>query len=671
MTSSISQLPLPPVSQRIQTRLTACPSSQPSYHSILLNNPSTQRRTTTFQSGHLSYVTPLPISFPYRLPRVEGAEDKAYTTEDVEKWLTSREPLERSSEGKDGLGLYSNENRKWPVVLLGFSQKCLDEVVPHLDAGDAAHIVLADYNKQVETGVEEKRNSAREELVGVLGGREVIMNLNETDTEESYHPWSLRYGGRQFGQWAGQLGDGRAISLLETVNPAGEIQEIQIKGAGRTPFSRRADGLAVLRSSIREFLGSEYASAFPETTLPTSRALSLNLISDLPVNREYGWEKGAIVSRLAPTFLRIGSFEILNPPENEFVFSLMGDSAYAGDEWNLLRDLTLVVKDRLGSDPKVTTWEMVREITRRNASMVAGWQAWGFMHGVINTDNVSVLGICIDYGPFAFMDKFNLDHICNHSDDSGRYSYRAQPEMVFYAMSALLKATSPLIGYEESHSALAPAGWADEVDNSTIDSWKALASRKENDLEDEFWKVYEEKYLLIMGKRLGIPSPTDRDKLNLINPLLSLLQRHSLDFHSFFRSLALLGNLSSFSTDAPLLDKLLASSSHCDQRSAKVELVDWLKLYSARVGEGERKGTKEWNPRFVLRQWILEEVIDKCERGEVGCRRDLARILEMASNPFRSWGGEDVSDEEAEAQLSTEEKEERRLCGLGAENMLG
>lgn len=188
---------------------------------------------------------------------------------------------------------------------------------------------------------------------------------------------------------------------METVNPSGAIQEIQIKGAGRTPFSRHADGLAVLRSSIREcefylliwpfdwfltitifaVLGSENASAFPDNTLPTSRSLSLAVLPTLPVNREYGPEKGAIASRIAPTFLRIGSFEILNPPENEFVFSFSGGHGYAGDEWDLMRDLAGIVKARLGLGEEVRTWDLVKEVSRRNAKMVAGWQAWGFMHG--------------------------------------------------------------------------------------------------------------------------------------------------------------------------------------------------------------------------------------------------------------------------------------------------
>lgn len=168
-------------------------------------------------------------------------------------------------------------------------------------------------------------------------------------------------------------------SAVETALPSGEIQEIQLKGSGRTPFSRHADGLAVLRSSIREFLASEHASAFPSTSMPTSRSLSLVLLPELKVLREYGPEKGAIVSRIAPSFLRIGSFEMLNPPTDQFMF-FYSRPGYEKPkpEWDNLRVLGAFVRLKLGMDEGAGTWEMVREVTRRNARMVAGWQAWGF-----------------------------------------------------------------------------------------------------------------------------------------------------------------------------------------------------------------------------------------------------------------------------------------------------
>lgn len=190
--STLSHLPLPPPSQRLQCLLTPCPSAHPSFHTTLLQNPSSQRRSTTFQSGHFTNVTPLPVSFPYQLPGKLGDDGKMVPAMGVEEWLTSQEPLERLSGEKDGLGVYGAKNRDWPVVLLGFSQKCLEDVVPHLDAGDARKIVEADYDAAVDSGKEKVENKVREELVGVLGGREVLMDLKEGEEEGSYLPWSLR-----------------------------------------------------------------------------------------------------------------------------------------------------------------------------------------------------------------------------------------------------------------------------------------------------------------------------------------------------------------------------------------------------------------------------------------------------------------------------------------------
>ena len=195
------------------------------------------------------------------------------------------------------------------------------------------------------------------------------------------------------------IADLAVVRAVETLAPgATQSQEIQIKGGGRTPFSRHADGLAVLRSSIREFLGTENASAFPDNSLPTSRSLTLTLLPTLGVLRENGVEPGAIVSRIAPTFLRIGSFEILNPPANEYSFMMGMGGGYQPikkpePEWDLLRDLVGVVQGKLWGWEQVGergVWEMIREVGRRNAEMVAGWQAQGYMHGVINVSACSI-----------------------------------------------------------------------------------------------------------------------------------------------------------------------------------------------------------------------------------------------------------------------------------------
>lgn len=222
--------------------------------------------------------------------------------------------------------------------------------------------------------------------------------------------------------------------------------------------------------------------------------------------RENGPEPGAVVSRIAPSFLRIGSFEILNPPRDQLLFFFNRPNQHKTEpEWDNLRVLAEFVRGKLGLGADAGSWEMVREIGRRNARMVAGWQAWGFMHGVINTDNVSVLGLTIDYGPYAFMDIFNHKHVCNHSDDEGRYAFDKQPEMVFYAISSLLKATAELVGFEGASGAVAKEGWEATVGEDGP-KWRESALAREAELRTEFFAVYQETYRQLMGKVRRRPS---------------------------------------------------------------------------------------------------------------------------------------------------------------------
>ncbi|MFZ1899215.1 MAG: YdiU family protein, partial [Azonexus sp.] len=235
------------------------------------------------------------------------------------------------------------------------------------------------------------------------------------------------YSGHQFGVWAGQLGDGRAHLIGGLRNATGHW-EIQLKGAGRTPYSRGADGRAVLRSSIREFLCSEAMAALG---VPTTRALSV-VGADLPVRREE-IESAAVVARVAPGFVRFGSFE-------------HWASHGRADELRLLADYvidTFRPECRAAANPYVA---LLSDISRRTGELIARWMAVGFMHGVMNTDNMSVLGLTLDYGPFGFMEAFDAGHICNHSDDQGRYSYRNQPHVGQWNLYRLAEAFRPLAG---------------------------------------------------------------------------------------------------------------------------------------------------------------------------------------------------------------------------------
>lgn len=216
---SLHTLPLAPYASRLTTALSPVPSASPSFATTLAQNPSSIRRSTTFASGHFANVTPLPIEFPYRLPVRINDKGEREAAVGVEEWLAAYEPTVKepsappSNDGEDGVpegAIYSNAQRSWPTTLLGFSQLCLDEVLPHLEAGDAAAVSRSDYPTG---GIEEHATAddGRDAILGVLGGREVRMDLE--DDEAGLKPWSLRYGGRQFGSWASQLGDGRAISL--------------------------------------------------------------------------------------------------------------------------------------------------------------------------------------------------------------------------------------------------------------------------------------------------------------------------------------------------------------------------------------------------------------------------------------------------------------------------
>jgi uncharacterized protein YdiU (UPF0061 family) len=235
------------------------------------------------------------------------------------------------------------------------------------------------------------------------------------------------YSGHQFGQWAGQLGDGRALLLGEMRDALNQPQEIQLKGAGRTPYSRMGDGRAVLRSSIREFLCSE---AMHGLGIATTRALCVTG-SDAPVRREE-IETAAVVTRVAPSFIRFGHFE-------HFAYNGMTQE---------LKKLADYVIERFYPDCKEAEnpyAALLQAVSERTAKMIAQWQAVGFCHGVMNTDNMSILGLTMDYGPFQFLDAFDPNHICNHSDDRGRYAYNKQPNIAYWNLFCLGQALLPLI----------------------------------------------------------------------------------------------------------------------------------------------------------------------------------------------------------------------------------
>ncbi|KAL7279034.1 hypothetical protein ACG7TL_006867 [Trametes sanguinea] len=699
----ISALPLPPPSHSLTHALTPDPytPTPAAWRATRATRPSVQRRARLLAPpAHFSYVAPCPLPFPFRVEYPEGVEEEGgeAQVEAVERWLVEREALrevpgaaagQEEGEGKRRLKVYVSEKRDEERVLIGLAETGLRDCVPHLDVGDAFDLLgepsltgpfgQGENAEQAANGAaraegDEAARAARQELVDVLSGHALLTNGEGEDPQTQWAPWSLRYSGHQFGTFAGQLGDGRAISLLSTPHPDDPetVYELQLKGAGRTPFSRMADGLAVLRSSIREFLCSEAMHALD---IPTTRSLSLIALPKLPVERER-IESACVLTRVAPSFIRVGNFEAFNPPANMFFFGGGQQPAHL-DGLRVLGEWTARRVLRLQGVPEGGAWgrELVLEVARRNARMVAGWQAYGFMHGVINTDNVSILGLTIDYGPYAFMDVFDPFHICNHSDDEGRYAYKYQPSMIIYALRALLTALSPLIGAEDELGAKAVSpGWADAATPEQLKAWSARGIVL---VKDDMERIAEEtcalEYRRLMHLRLALRRLDADDELRLCRPLLDLMQDCKLDFHGTFRALAVgfrPGMVSDERALGAFVERLLGlcgEPERLDRERARRDWRIWLEKYAERI-ESERglweetgadvdaqraEAARKANPRFVLRQWVLEEVIKKAETDAESGKRILRKVLHMACNPFEPWGAEgfEGNAEELDAEL--------------------
>ncbi|KDR78888.1 hypothetical protein GALMADRAFT_244531 [Galerina marginata CBS 339.88] len=720
----ISALPLASKSHLLIHNLTPdthTPNHEQFRTKVLLETPSLQRRARLLPGPcHFSHVTPFPVPFPYAIePPVPAPTDGKASY--IENWLADREavhPLPTPEKFPNSpLRKYAAKNRDQPLDLIGISETGLRDCVPHLDVGDAFAVIgtpslaheFDDEGDPQPSDIKEAVD-ARQDLIDVLSGQFTLMSAPEDSASPNnvpFSPWSLRYSGHQFGSWAGQLGDGRAITIHVTPHPSNpeETYELQLKGSGRTPFSRSADGLAVLRSSIREYLCSEAMEALH---IPTTRALSLVSLPALPVHRERV-ETACVLTRMAPSFIRIGNFEAFNGPTNMFFFG----GGQQKSDFEALRILgEWVARSVLKLDIELgKAWgeQMVLDIAKRNAKMVAGWQAYGFMHGVMNTDNISVLGLTIDFGPYAFMDVFDPNHICNHTDEGGRYAYKYQPNMIIYAIRALIDALAPLIGAEaESGGKAVPAGWAEGATSQKVEEW----TTKGKELRDEAERIVQEtaavEYGRLMRKRLGLRRQDANDESKFFKPLLESMEQQNLDFHSTFRTLCSFkpsfldqldidtitgtGTAPTETTDVSVspalhnfIAKLLGGSStpeKLNHGTATGEWLSWLDRYAERIRDeksewagvvdvdAEReKEMRAANPRFVLRQWVLEEVIAKVERDSDSGKRVLAKVMHMACNPYEPWGAED--NDRPESELDKEEKEERRYCSLGEKKMLG
>jgi uncharacterized protein YdiU (UPF0061 family) len=408
-----------------------------------------------------------------------------------------------------------------------------------------------------------------------LGSHEALEALTGNMILPGSDPLASVYSGHQFGVWAGQLGDGRAILLGETASGF----ELQLKGAGRTPYSRGGDGRAVLRSSIREFLCSE---AMHGLGIPTTRALSVTG-SDQPVRREE-IETAAVVARVAPSFVRFGHFE-------HFA---------ANDRIDELRALADHVIDRFYPECRGTAAfggnayaAFLEAVSERTAALMAQWQAAGFCHGVMNTDNMSILGLTIDYGPFQFLDGFNPAHICNHSDTQGRYAFNKQPNVAYWNLFCLGQALLPLI----DDQALALAA---------LESYKAV-----------FPAALESR----MRAKLGLAHVRAEDR-DLIDGILKLMARERVDYTIFWRRLSQAIGSGDY---VPVRDLFLNREG----------LEDWLLKYSARLEGADLAqaglSMRGINPKFVLRNHLGEEAIQKAKLKDFS---GVGRLLKVLETPF-------------------------------------
>lgn len=536
--------------------------------------------------------------------------------------------------------------------LIGVSKAALKDL-----AIDPASIEAEDFKKTV----------AGETIITIDGDKE--------PGDNDIYPWAQCYGGYQFGSWAGQLGDGRAISLFEANNPSnGKRYEIQLKGAGKTPYSRFADGKAVVRSSIREFVVSEALNALG---IPTTRALSLTWGPEEHVRREMT-EPAAMVARFAETWIRIGTFDLpRSRGDREMIRKLadyVAEEVFPGweslpaqvpstDEKDVVGLQGGIPKDEIqgaGENAENRYARLFREVARRNAKTVAYWQAYAFTNGVLNTDNTSIYGLSVDFGPFAFLDNFDPSYTPNHDDHMLRYAYKNQPSIIWWNLVRLAESLGELIG---------AGSWCDEQEfvEKGVRQEKAdeLIKRAETIIEktgEEFKAVFMAEYKRLMTARLGLKQCKQSDFDELYSELLDSLEALELDFNHTFRRLSYIKtdeidteekrkNVAGRFFHHEGLSGLAGSESDARERVGK-----WLAKFRERVledwpnaPEEERLGAmKAVNPKFIPRSWILDELIDRVEKK--GEREILDRVMDMALAPFNEeWGWN--------------REEEERFCG--------
>ncbi|MEM7086716.1 MAG: YdiU family protein [Bacteroidota bacterium] len=407
-------------------------------------------------------------------------------------------------------------------------------------------------------------------------------------------PYAMCYGGHQFGNWAGQLGDGRAINLTEVEH--NDLRWIiQLKGAGETPYSRTADGLAVLRSSIREYLCSE---AMYHLGVPTTRALSLALsgekvLRDVLYNGNAAYEKGAIVSRVAPSFLRFGNYEIFAARQDTETLKRLVDYSISK------------LFPHLGEPSKEAYVAFFKEVADLSLNMVIHWQRVGFVHGVMNTDNMSILGLTIDYGPYGWLEGYDPGWTPNTTDaQNKRYRYGSQPEIVLWNLYQLANALYPLV--EEAE------GFETVLSNYRTD--------------------YTVQYLQMMRSKIGLFSEGENDPL-LVKDLETILQLTETDMTLFFRSLSDFRKGDASKGLEVVKDAFYVPNEVSD--SIAQQWREWFARYSERLekealSDAERREKMNAiNPKYVLRNYMAQLAIDAADKGDYSVIDELFQLLKQ------------------------------------------
>lgn len=466
------------------------------------------------------------------------------------------------------------------------------------------------YSKTIPTSVKKPELLAwSDDLALELGiekpSKEDIDILSGNLVTPSMSPYAACYGGHQFGNWAGQLGDGRAITLGEWLTDSGKSYELQLKGAGRTAYSRRADGRAVLRSSLREHLMSE---AIFHLGIPTTRALSLvttgeQVLRDMFYNGNAQYETGAIVMRVAPSFLRFGSFEILSA-RNEL------DNLKQLVNWTIKK-----FYPHIQGEDKIVQW--FKEVVDKTSSLIVEWMRVGFVHGVMNTDNMSILGLTIDYGPFSFVDDYDLNFTPNTTDLPGRrYAFGRQASIAHWNLACLAKAITPLL---------------EKID--------PLIEILEN-YED----MYLEKYYSMISNKLGFAELKD-ENISFINDFQEMLADIKPDMTIFYQLLTdIIASNTNLETKEDIITHFKNSFYHeiTSQQSGRLNIL--LKSYLDKI-KNNSLTTQETvdlmrknNPRFILRNYLLHQAIEELEKGDNSLFLKLQEaIKDPYSNKFEEF----------------------------------